>query len=195
MRNLLLVLALVTITALPLNEVFAKGSSGGRSGGSRSSVSKPSTPKPAVAKPTVSKPVEAPKPKPPSAKPSKNTPTKVADKDVKSANGKKMSRNGKVVGEGYQPKFKGGYTAPAGSTVYYPERSFIDYLPWIFLFSQSMDSHREVVVETPDGQQQTQQEEGLDSMYVINWIVSILLVFGLIALVIYLMNRKRYAAL
>lgn len=150
------------------------GRGGGGGGGGRSTPSKsaPASPKP-------SKPAPAPKPAPKTVE---------SPKPIVSSTGKTMNGTGKVVDENFSPKFRGGYVAPAGSTVYYPDRGFMDYLPWIFLFTQ--DSHREVVVQQPDGKEETVREEGVDSMYIINWIVSILLVFGLIALVMWLINRK-----
>lgn len=178
MKKLIIAVFICSLGLLPLSEVFAKG--GGRGGGgARASASRP-VPKPDVA--PVQKKTQVVKPA-----------TKVSDKPVVSNTGKKMSNKGKVVDENYKPSFRGGYVPPVGSTVYYQQRSFLDYLPWVFLFT--MTPNREVVVQAsePDGtvKEETHQEEGTDTMYVINWIVSLLLLGGLIAVVIKLLNRKK----
>lgn len=181
-KVIVLVCALLCFVVAPSVEAKGgKGGGGGRSSGSKSAVAKP-------AQNDTAGTTQSAKPKPPSTKPSKDTAKVDAGKEVTSANGKKMKSQGNVVGENYQPKFSGGYTPPPGSVVYYRQNSFLDYLPWIFLFT--MDSHKEVVVQTPDGKEETHKEEGIDTMYVINWIVSILLVFGLIALIMALINRS-----
>ncbi len=162
--------------------VDAKGG-GGRSGGSRSSSASRSVSNTNATKNTTPTKTVAPKPV---------VKTATSPTAVKSSTGKTMNTTGKVVDANYQPKFKGGYQAPAGSVVYYPQRSFIDYLPWIFLFSQNSGAHRDVVVQEPDGKQVTQKEEGVDSMYVWNWVFSIGVALGAIALVVWLMNRKKY---
>jgi len=168
---------LVMVVALSIGGAQLTEAKGSRVGGVRSGggVSRPAT--------TVNT-VRPPAPKPV---------TKVADKPVTSVTGKKMSGAGTVVDSNNRPTFRGGYQPPVGSTVYYPQRDFMDYLPWIFLFTQSQ--HREVVVETTgeDGQvkQETHTEEGTDTMYIINWIVSILLLGGLVYLVMRLLNKKK----
>lgn len=170
---------------------IAKGSvSVGRSSGSirSSSVSakvstqRPiSTPKPAV----ITKPVVKP------------TVVK-STQQIKSSNGKKMSTSGKVIDSNYQPKFVGGYTAPIGSVVYYRESSVLDYLPLYLILTSN--SHRDAVVVTPqststDGRiipstTTTVKEDGIDTMYVINWIVTILFFGGIIALALWFINKK-----
>jgi hypothetical protein len=99
-----------------------------------------------------------------------------------------MNPNGKVVDDKYQPKFKNGYVAPSGSVVYYPQSSMLDWLPFYLIMTNQ--SHREVVVQSPDGKKETVKEEGVDTMYVINWIVSILLCIGLIGAVVWFINKK-----
>ena len=180
MKKLVLFLAVLAFVFAPLADVQARGGGGSRVGGGRSSVSRPSTPKPKPIKTDAVKP--APKPKPQEVKSA--TP-------VTSSTGKKMKATGAKVDDNYKPTFRGGYTPPTGSTVYYNQRGFMDYLPWIFLFTQ--DSHREVVVETPDGKQETHTEESVDSMYVWNWIFSILVGLGAVGLVVWLMNRRKYS--
>ena len=180
MKKILIMLMVVAIIGTPYITMARGGGGGGRaSGGSRGGfsrpVSRPSTPSPRPVKAIVVKPE-----------------VKTSAKPVSSASGKKMAAQGTVVGDNYQPKFSGGYVAPMGATVYQQQRSFIDYLPWIFLFTQS--SHREVVVETTNAsgtiQQETHKEEGVDTMYIINWIVSIGLLGGLIYLVMRMFNKN-----
>lgn len=96
-----------------------------------------------------------------------------------------------MVSPGYQPRFQ-GYSAPAGSVVYYPQSSALDWLPLYFILTH--DAHRDVVVEVPgeNGAATTTkvvEEEGVDTMYVINWIVTILFGLGLIALAMWLVNK------
>lgn len=171
---------------------LAKGGGGGRSsGGSRSSPSrsapKPSTPKPSTPKPSTPKPsTPKPAPKPNLSKPSTATQVKTSA-TAKTVNGKTYSKKGYVVDEKYKPTFRGGYVAPAGSTVYY-QSSMWDWFPIYYLMTH--DSHRSAVVQQPDGKEEVVKEEGTDSMYVINWIIVILLGLGLIALVVYLINKR-----
>lgn len=177
-------------------EVYAKGSSGGSRGGSfsgsRSSSVKSST---TTQSTSASKPATtAPKSTTPkvSTKPSSTTKTVTSSKPI-SKDGKTFSSKGKVTDSTYQPKFN-GYTPPAGSTVYYRD-SGMSWLPFYFLW---MSSHREAVVQEPskDGQppvEKVVKEEGTDTMYVVNWIITILIGLGLIALVIYLLNRRKNA--
>lgn len=174
MKKILVALGVFMLVIMPASDAFAKGG-GGRGGGARSSVSRPS--KPAEVKTQTVKPQPV---------------IKESTKPVVSKTGKKMNGKGTVVDDNYKPKFKGGYVPPNGATVYYPQRDFMDYLPWIFLFSQ--DSHREVVVQTTgengEVKEETQIEEGVDTMYVINWIVSILLLGGLIYLIMGMFKKK-----
>lgn len=179
MKKLLVALGIFVLVLMPASDAFAKGGGGRSGGGARSSVSRSSKP---ASKPAVTK-TQTVKPQPT---------IKESTKPVVSSSGKKMSGKGTVVDDNYKPKFKSGFVPPNGATVYYPQRDFMDYLPWIFLFTQ--DSHREVVVQTTgengEVKEETQQEEGIDTMYVINWIVSILLLFGLVYLIMRLISKK-----
>lgn len=182
MKKILVALGIFMLVVMPASDAFAKGGGGrGGGGGARSSVSRSSASKPA-SKPTEVK-TQTVKPQPV---------IKESTKPVVSSSGKKMSGKGTVVDDNYKPKFKSGYVPPNGATVYYPQRDFMDYLPWIFLFTQ--DSHREVVVQTTgengEVKEETQQEEGIDTMYVVNWVVSILLLFGLVYLIMKLISKK-----
>lgn len=126
-----------------------------------------------------------------STRPTTTTRT-VTSTTTKTVSGKTYSRTGNVVDEHYQPHFVGGYVPHAGDVVYYRESSFMDWLPFYLILTNQQ--HREAVVETPgvNGAPATQkvvQEEGTDTMYVINWIVTILLCVGVIALVMWLANK------
>lgn len=187
MKKLLatLLLSALVVVAVP-TDTFAKGGGGGgrSSGGARSSSFKSSASKPSAAKPAAAKPSKPAAPKI-STKPSGTTQTKTAS--AKTVSGKKYAGKGYVVGDGYQPKFRGGYTAPAGSVVYYRQNSLLDYLPLYFIMTHG--SHREAIVQTPDGKEEVVKEEGTDGMYIFNWLITILLGAGLIGGVVYLINK------
>ena len=185
--------------------VLAKGgggggghsSGGGRGGASFSSGSRsvsPSRPSTASPRPTPAPRPAAPKPIP--TKPSATTP-KVTATTAKTVGGKTYSKTGSVVGAGYQPRFRGGYVPPTGSVVYY-QNSGSDWMTWIpLMYLLSHDSHRSAVVESPatttDGKATTTtqvfKEEGVDKMYVLNWIVTILIGAGIIGGAVYLVNK------
>lgn len=183
----------------------AKGSVGGRSGGgSRSasssrSVSTPKTTTTTPSKPSTPKPAPAPKV---STKPTSTT--KSVDAPAKTTStGKKTTGKASVVDDTYKPKFKGGYVPPNGSTVQYVERntSFIDYLPWIYIFSQSHRDNvnqQEAVVTEPDGTEKTviMEDEGMDGLLIINWIIMIalggLLIWGVMLVVNKFTNKPQY---
>jgi hypothetical protein len=117
-------------------------------------------------------------------------------KEVKTSSDKpknsKYSSEAGVSGvDGYNPRFNNGYSAPAGSVVYYPQHSFIDYLPWIYLFSHNSPSNDKATVVQPDGKQVEAQpvQEGVDGMAIFNWFLLIVLGLGLIAGIIYLVNK------
>ena len=125
--------------------LIAKGSSGGSSG-SRSSVSSKSS--------SASKPNTPPKgtsqSKPGSTIKTQDGKT-IKSSEKKPSNGKFQSSSGVVGNNGYSPRFTNGYSAPAGSVVYYPQHSALDYLPWIYLFSQNSPANDAVTVVQPDG--------------------------------------------
>jgi hypothetical protein len=207
MKKTITIIAILAIALTAANTAFARGgSSGGRSGGGfRSSaprVSSP-TPRPTVAPTPVSRPTVAPTPvstKPTTAQKTAYANSLKTNKAVtptkKTTSGKTLSTKSKTIGSGYNPKFRNGSTYPAGSTVYYPQRDFLDYLPWIFLFT--MDSHRQAVVYPPATTGTSTaavapietEEEGVDTMYLINWIVMILLTGGIIGGIVYYINKK-----
>ena len=195
-------LAIILIASLFVPAIAdAKGSSG-RSSGSRSSSSSSRS---VTSTPSKSTTTTAPKPAPApkvSTKPSAST--KTVDAPVKTTStGKKTTGKANVVDSNYKPKIKGGYTPPAGSTVQYVERSpsFIDYLPWLYIFSQSHRDNvnrQEAVVTEPDGTEKSvvMEEEGTDGLLILNWIIMIALTAGLIYGIVLLVNnftlRKSY---
>lgn len=195
MKKILLSLLLICAMSLPFVSE-AKGGGGRAGGGARSSVrsysstrststtSRVSTPKTTTPKVTTPKV---------STKPSATT-AKVTTPKAKTVGGKTFSKKGSVVDSTYQPKFNGGYVPPAGSVVYYRESSMMDWLPF-YLILNSQNAHRDAVVVEPakDGQpavEKVVKAEGTDTMYIINWIMSILLVGGLIALIVWFINKR-----
>lgn len=117
---------------------------------------------------------------------------KTVTSSTKTPTNKKYSSASGVVGDnGYAPKFTSGYTAPAGSVVYYPQHSFIDYLPWIYLFSQDSPANDKVTVVEPDGKEveAQPQAEGDDGMVVLNWILLILMGGGVLILIVWGVNK------
>jgi cobalamin biosynthesis Mg chelatase CobN len=184
--GVVLSLFLLTSTAFVM-VADAKGSRGGgfRSGGFRSAPKATRTIKTVKpSKPKVTKPKVA---KRPSSSTKKVTTTK------RTVGGKTYSKTGNVVDGNYKPRFSGGYTPPAGSVVYYRESSMLDWLPLYFIMTHGQHREAVVVEKGKDGapdKETVVKEEGTDSMYVINWIVTILFGLGLIGLVYWLITRK-----
>lgn len=186
-----LIALLIAVIILSPGIALAKGG-GFHSSGSRSfSASRSATPvRTSTAKPTTVKPVTPTKPTV-ATKPTTTTP-KVSKATPTIKNGKTFSSTGSVVGAGYQPRFRGGIVPPSGSVVYYRDNSFLDYLPLYYILFH--DAHRDAIVETP-GQNgaptttQVMQEEGIDTMYVWNWVFTILVGLGLIGFVVWLINK------
>jgi hypothetical protein len=188
---------LVSVFLIP-HSVSAKG--GGARGGSARPAARPSTPTvkttpTPVAKPSPVTAPAAPKvtpPKAPSVKPSTATKT-VTSPSKKTVGSKTYSNKGYVVDKDFAPKFRGGYTAPVGSTVYYRDSGIMDWLPFYLIMSNQQ--HREAVVSTPgeNGAAATEkvvQEEGTDPMYILNWVITILFLGGVIAGIAYLINKR-----
>lgn len=144
---------------------------------SATSSSKPSTTGKSISKPGSTISTSDGKQVTSSAKPPTNT--------------KYSQANGVVGDNGYTPKFSGGYTAPVGSVVYYPQHSFIDYLPWIYLFSQSSPHNDQVTVVQPDGSEVTTKPEegGVDGMLIFNWILLVLMAAAVIAGIVWAINK------
>lgn len=123
-----------------------------------------------------------------------STTAKVTSPTGKTVNGTKFSKTGSVVDSTYRPKFSGGYTPPAGSVVYYRQNTWLDYLPLYFILFHGQHREAVVVEKGVNGAPDTEKvvkEEGVDTMYVINWAVTILFGLGLIALVYWLISRKK----
>ncbi|HEY5806152.1 MAG TPA: hypothetical protein VIS56_02070 [Candidatus Saccharimonadales bacterium] len=169
-----------------MEHYFAKGSSGGRGGGFRSS------PKSSTSKstPKTSTPKTPSKPKP-STKPTADAKTTTAQKPkAVTGTNKKYSDTGYKVGDTYQPRFA-GYSAPMGSVVYYPQHSFVDYLPWIYLFSQDSPSHDQAAIVQPDGKQvMAEPVRGTDGMAIFNWFLLIVFFVAIIGGIVWLVNKK-----
>lgn len=114
----------------------------------------------------------------------------VTSSTAKPANAKYSQSSGVVGDNGYQPKFTSGYSAPAGSVIYYPQHSFLDYLPWIYLFSHDSPRNDAVTVVQPDGKQvEAKPEEGFDGLAVLNWIVLVVIALAVIAGVVWLVQK------
>jgi len=158
----------------------SRSTSSAKSGSSGGTYTKKSTPAPAK---TSSKPTAA---------------TKTVDAPVKTtSSGKKTTGKASVVDDKFKPKIKGGYTPPAGSTVQYVQRnaSFVDYLPWLYIFSMSHRENvknQEAVVTEPDGTEKTViiEDEGVDGLLIFNWIVMILLVGGIGGGLVWWVNKR-----
>jgi hypothetical protein len=213
-RIFVAILLLGVLMFAPMADVSAKGGGGGGRGGggggsrgssssSRGSSSKSTSPKSSTS--SKSTPSTPSKPTPPKSN-SRSTPSKTTKPgtDIKTSDGKTVKTSPKapsnkkynnqagVTGaDGYSPRFNNGYSAPAGSVVYYPQHSFIDYLPWIYLFSQNSPANDSATVVQPDGKEVVAkpEPEGTDGLAVFNWFMLILIGLGAVGLVIYLVNR------
>jgi len=199
-RKIILTIMALTIALAPAT-VFAKGG-GGRGGvsSSRSSYSSRSS----TSSRSTSRSSTPTKPSKPSST-SRNTSSSkikpgskvtVGDKSIttstkKPSNGKYTSQAGITGVDGYTPRFSNGYSAPAGSVVYYPQHSALDYLPWIYLFSQNSPANDSATIVQPDGKEVVAkpEPEGADGLAVLNWFILILLGIGAIVLVMYLITK------
>lgn len=104
----------------------------------------------------------------------------------------KVNQQAGITGvDGYTPRFKNGYTPPAGSTVYYPQHSFVDYLPWIYLFSQDSPANDHATVVQPDGKEVTAPPvtEGADGLAIFNWVLLIAIIIGIIGGIVWGVNK------
>lgn len=176
------------------------GSVGGRaststSSGAKSSSTSTSKSSSTSSSTTASKPA-APKVGTSTAKPgSKVT---VGGKEIQTSTKKptntRFTRSSGVVGDnGYYPRFRNGYNAPAGSVAYRRDTDFIDYLPWIYLFghSNAAPANQQVTIVQPDGKEVTAQPEqnGVDGLAIFNWIFIILIVVAIIGGAIWGVNK------
>lgn len=157
----------------------SRSSSGSKSSSSSKSSTSKSTPKTA----TPSKPKASTKPSAGSRVTDGSRPKAVTGTNKKYGDGHRVS-------DTYQPRFN-GYTAPPGSVVYYPQHSPLDYLPWIFLFSQSSPSHDQAMVVQPDGKQVVAEPpKGVDGMVIFNWFIIIVFLALLLGGIVWLVNKK-----
>lgn len=176
------------------------GGRGGSSGG-RSSASSGSTSKSTSKSTGKSPPTEANKS---ANKTSSRSTTSAATKPGSkvTAGGKEVQTSAKapskpasqagIAGvDGYTPKFKNGYSAPAGSVVYYPQHSALDYLPWVYLFSQDSPSNDNAIIMQPDGKEVVAPpvQEGVDGLAVFNWIMLIVIIAAAIGGIIWGVNK------
>lgn len=195
-RKVILIVMVLTLTLAPAT-VFAKGG-GGRGGfsSSRSSYSSRSSSTTRSSTPT--------KPSKPSSTSRSTSSSKIKPGSKVTAGGKSIQTSTKkpsnskytnqagITGvDGYTPRFSNGYSAPAGSVVYYPQHSALDYLPWIYLFSQDSPQNDSATVVQPDGKEVVAkpEPEGADGLAVLNWFILILLGIGAIVLVMYLITK------
>jgi len=176
--------------------VHNKGSVGGRSSGARSSSTKSTSSSTGKSSPTA-------------ADRSANTASSRNTTSAKTAPGSKVTAGGKEVQtsakapskpasqagiagvDGYTPRFTNGYTAPAGSVVYYPQHSALDYLPWVYLFSQNSPTNDSAMTVEPTGREVVAQpiQEGVDGLAVFNWILLIVIVVSAIGGIIWGVNK------
>ena len=107
---------------------------------------------------------------------STKTTTTAPKPSSKTTGGKTYSNQGNVVGGDYAPRFGGGYSPPAGSVVYYRETGFMDYLPWIYLFSHDNAQQQQAVVVQPDGKQVAVKEDTDTGMVIFEWVMLIAII-------------------
>lgn len=206
-QNVCIATVSILLSVLVLPAVVSAKSSGISS--VRSSVSAPRVSTPKVSTPSTStstrtsvsstpKTSVTPTPKV-STRPTTTTKT-VAAPVKTTASGKTTTGKASMVDSTYRPTFSGGYTPPIGSSVQYVERSssFIDYLPWIYIFSQSSRdkvNQQEAVVTEPgvDGapgvEKTVVMDEGGDGLLIFNWIIMILLGGGIIWGIMWIVNK------
>ncbi len=132
-----------------------------------------------------------------SAKTTPGSKVTVGGKQVQTSSKKPTNPNVNQAGitgvDNYSPRFTNGYSAPAGSVVYYPQHSFIDYLPWVYLFGMGGDTPTDdkTIIMQPDGKEVQAQpvQEGIDGLAVFNWILLIAIVIAIISGIIWGVNK------
>lgn len=199
MKTFLAFLLIIMTSSVVAPSAYAKGGGGGHASGGRSSFggSRTTNARTVAARPKTAAQAKAEKVQQAKVaaatakqKAQETKYQKAADKQPikKTVNGKSYAKGETVGVNGYSPRFAGGYTAPPGSVVYYQQSSSAwNWLPWYYIMTH--DGNQQAVVQQPNGKQQAVQEEGGDGMYVFNWILVIILSLGLIALVIYFVNK------
>lgn len=149
---------------------------------------------------TAAKPAVKTSSKPGTSKAKPGSTIKTADgKSVKSSTAKplnhKYSTSEGIVGDnGYTPQFRSGYTAPYGSVVYYESHSALDYLPWIYLFSQNnspAQQYQTATVVQPNGQQTVQKpvSSGVDGLVILNWFILVVLALAIVGGIVWGVNK------
>lgn len=119
----------------------------------------------------------------------------VKSSTIRPSNAKYTRASGIVGDHGYSPRFTNGYSAPAGSVIYYQDHSALDYLPWVYLFSQNSSpapSQQTVTVVQPDGKQVQEKPAagGVDGLAILNWVILIILIIGVIGGLVWFVNKK-----
>lgn len=187
MRRLSILSLCALLLLAPVTPLLAKGG-GGRGGGFSSSRSSSYSSKPASqAKPPSQSSFKTTAPKPVAAPPVKTTSSLSAKgKAITSKPSNSRYARGKARYLNSDYRFSRGYTAPAGSAVYYRSSAW-DWFPFYYLATHG--SHKDAVVVQPDGKEVEVKEEGVDGMYIFNWIVVILLGLGFIGLIAWLVYK------
>lgn len=187
-------------------EYVAKGSrsGGGFKSSSKSSISSKSKSKSSSSSTSKSKTTKKSSSTYTPSKPKVGKSTATPGSKIKTLDGKEVqssakkpvnarySRTDGIYGDnGYAPRFTGGYTPPYGSTVYYPQHSALDYLPWIYLFSQDSPQHDQVTIVQPDGKETmaTPEAGGVDGLAVFNWIVLVIMALAIIGGIVWGVNK------
>lgn len=176
--------------------ILAKGGGGGggrasSGGGSRGSSSKGSAGAKSSPAPTPAAPKSGTSKAAPGSKVKTSDGKEVQSSTKKPTNSKYTESKGVVGDNGYSPRFNNGYSAPAGSVVYYPQHSALDYLPWIYLFSQNSPAKDQATIVQPDGKEMQAQpvQEGGDGLAVLNWFILIVMALAIVGGIIWGVNK------
>lgn len=169
------------------------GGRGGSSGGSRGTSSKNSSG--AKSDSNSSSNTSTAPSKPPSGKSTARPGDKVktsSGKEIQTSNKKPTNKtytqpSGVVGDNGYSPRFANGYSAPEGSVIYRREHDFMDYLPWVYLFSQDSPRNDQVTIVQPDGKEVTAPPapEGVDGLVIFNWFMLVVIALAIIGGITY----------
>ncbi len=95
----------------------------------------------------------------------------------------RYSSEGRIIDDTYRPNFSSGYVPPSGSVVYYPQSSFIDYLPWYYLFTQNNANSADRTVVEPSGKEmKVAESRDFDGLVIVEWIFLLAIVAAVIGL-------------
>jgi len=181
------------INVVPNHNYFANGylvHNKGASGGGRASSSAKSSSSSSKSSSSSSSPAKTSVKAGSSVKTSTGATVKTTTKTPTSSKFKGTTAKGVTGVDGYSPRFKNNYTAPAGSMVYYPQHSFTDYLPWIYLFSQNSPSNDTTTIMQPDGKEVVAlPEKGMDGMAIFNWILLIVFAIAIIGGIVWCVDK------